>query len=211
MADGTISAAGLRIVKLLIGNPPQTVTELIHAAGVTRTAVTEQLNELVAAGFVERETERLTGRGRPRHLYRATQAAMVLLFANDQRLVMPAVWRAIRDIGGEELCQNVLKRVSRSLADYYSAKITAKRPLERLHQFINLRTAEGGLIDAIEDDQGQLLLHKRSCPFISMVDPQRSVCFIDQEVLRQVVGRSVRQTACRHEGAPCCSFEILEE
>ncbi len=211
MADATISAAGIRIVKLLVGNPPQTVTDLIQAAGVTRTAVTEQLNELVAAGFVERETERLSGRGRPRHLYRATQAAMVLLFANNQRLVVPAIWRAIRDVGGENLCQNVLKQVSRSLAEHYSANITAKQPLDRLRQFIDLLTAEGGLIEAVEDAQGQLLLHKRSCPFISMVDPQRSICFIDQEVLKQVVGRSIRQTACRHEGDPCCSFEIMDE
>lgn len=52
-------------MKLLVGNPPQTITDLIRAAGVTRTAVTEQLNELVAAGFVERSMERLSGRGRP--------------------------------------------------------------------------------------------------------------------------------------------------
>ena len=76
MADATVSAAGLRIVKLLVGNPPQTVSDLIDTTGVTRTAVTEQLNELVAAGFVERSTERLTGRGRPRHLYKATDAAL---------------------------------------------------------------------------------------------------------------------------------------
>ena len=104
-ADATISPAGLRIMKLLVGNPPQTVAELIRAAGVTRTAVTEQLNELVAAGFVERDTQRLPGRGRPRHLYRATDAALVLLFASNQRLVVPAIWRAILDVGGEELTQ----------------------------------------------------------------------------------------------------------
>ena len=45
MADATISAAGLRIAKLLVGHPPQTVSDLLDAAGVTRTAVTEQLNE----------------------------------------------------------------------------------------------------------------------------------------------------------------------
>jgi predicted transcriptional regulator len=83
MPDATISAAGLRVVRLLVGNPPQTVSSLIRATGVTRTAVTEQLNELIAAGFVERDTERLSGRGRPRHLYRTTQAALVLLFASN--------------------------------------------------------------------------------------------------------------------------------
>ena len=57
MPDAIISAAGLRIVKLLVGNPPQTVSDLIGATRVTRTAVTEQLNELVAAGYVERGHE----------------------------------------------------------------------------------------------------------------------------------------------------------
>ena len=95
MSHVTISTAGLRVMKLLVGNPPQTISELIRAAGVTRTAVTEQLNELVAAGFVERDTERLPGRGRPRHLYKATQAALVLLFASNQRLVVPAIWKAM--------------------------------------------------------------------------------------------------------------------
>ena len=211
MPDATLSAAGLRIMKLLVGNPPQTVSELIRATGVTRTAVTEQLNELVATGFVERGTERLPGRGRPRHLYKATHAALVLLFASNQQLVVPAIWRAIRQLGGEELTTSVLKRVSRALADHYNGKITAKKPQERLQQLIDLLTAEGGLIEAVEDAKGQLVLYKRSCPFISMIDQQRSVCFIDREFLSAVVGRPVRQIACRHEGAPCCTFEIVGE
>jgi DeoR family transcriptional regulator, suf operon transcriptional repressor len=211
MPDATISAAGLRVIKLLVGTPPQTVSDLIRAAGVTRTAVTEQLNELVAVGFVQRSTERLSGRGRPRHRYKATDAAMTLLFANNQRLVVPAIWRAIREIGGDELNNKVLKRVSRAMAEHYNTKITARAPRQRLRQLVDLLTAEGGLIAVVEDDKGQLALYKRSCPFISMVDEQRSVCLIDQEVMNAVVGRPVRQTACRHEGAPCCTFEIVDK
>lgn len=208
MADVSISPAGLRIIKLLVGNPPQTIADLIRATGVTRTAVTEQLEDLSAAGFVERETERLSGRGRPRHRYQPTQAALLLLFAGNQRLVVPAIWRAIREVGGEELNRKVLKRVSRSLADHYNHKVTAKRPQDRLRQFIDQLAAEGGLLDAVEDDEGRWLLLKRSCPFISMVDQERSVCHIDQEMMAAVVGRPVRQVACRHDGAPCCKFEI---
>jgi DeoR family transcriptional regulator, suf operon transcriptional repressor len=211
MPDATISAAGLRVMKLLVGNAPQAVSDLIRATGVTRTAVTEQLNELAAAGFVERATERLSGRGRPRHLYKATDAALVALFASNQRLVVPAIWRAIGELGGEELVNKVLKLVGRALADHYNGKITAKKPQERLRQFMALLTAEGGLIEAVEDDDGQLVLYKRSCPFISMVDERRGVCHIDQEVLNAVVGRPVRQTACRHDGAPCCTFEIVDQ
>ena len=211
MPDTTISAAGLRVMKLLVGKPPQTISDLIRAARVTRTAVTEQLNELVAAGFVERSMERLPGRGRPRHRYKATDAALVLLFASNQRLVVPAIWRAIDEVGDEELVGKIRKRVSQVMAEHYSAKITAKRPSERLRQFFDLLTAEGGLIEVVEGDRGQLVLHKRSCPFISMADQRRSVCHIDQDMMSAVVGRPVRQTACRHEGAPCCTFEIVGE
>lgn len=211
MSDPTISAASLRVIKLLVGNPPQTVSGLIRITGVTRTAVAEQLKELLAAGFVERDKEPVAGRGRPRHLYKATNAALRLLFASNQRLVVPAIWQAIREVGGDDMSGKVLKRVSRSLAEYYNGKITAKRPRERLKQLIKLLADEGGLIEAVEGDTGQWLVHKRSCPFISMVDDHRSVCHIDLDMMSAIVGRPVRQTACRHDGDPRCSFEIVDE
>jgi len=207
MAGAIISAAGMRIIKLLVGNPPQTVSDLIEATGVTRTAVTEQLNELVASGFVERSTERLPGRGRPKHLYSVTDTALLLLFANNQRLVVPAMWRAIDKAGGTKLTQQVLKEVSRSLADYYSAKITAKTPEERLQQMTDVLREEGVLVE-LSEDEGTLILRKRSCPFLSMLDETHAVCCVDQEMMTAVVGRPVRRIACRHEGAPCCEFEL---
>ncbi len=207
MADVIISAAGLRIVKILVGSPPQTVADLIGATGVTRTAVTEQLNDLVGAGFVERTTERLPGRGRPRHLYRATDAALLLLFANNQRLVVPAIWRAIDKVAGPRATQQVLKQVSKSLAEHYSRRITATQPEKRLRQLIELLRDEGGLVDVKEED-GQLVMRKRSCAFISMFDESRAVCTVDEEMMSAVVGCPVRRVECRHDGAPCCSFEL---
>jgi predicted ArsR family transcriptional regulator len=211
MPNVAISAAGLRLLKLLVGNPPQTVSDLIRAAGVTRTAVTEQLNDLVAAGFVERDTQRLPGRGRPRHLYRAAEAAPAMLFGGNQWLIVSAMWRAIAEVGGEELAKKILKRAVRTMAEYYNGKISAKRGQERLRQLIALLNAEGALVDAVEDDAGQLTLRKRSCPFLGTIDPRRSVCHVDQEMISTVVGRPVRRTACRHDGDPCCMFEIVGE
>ena len=134
MSDAIISAAGLRIVKLLVGRPPQPVTNLLAAVGVTRTAVTEQLNDLVAAGFVERQAQKLPSRGRPHFLYRATDAALVLLFADKQRLLVPAIWEAIEELAGVEMVKKVVKRVTRTLAEHYGSQITAKRPQDRLRK-----------------------------------------------------------------------------
>jgi len=210
MPDVMISPAGMRIMKLLVGTPAQGVDDLTRSAGVTRTAVTEQLNELVAGGLVMRTTERLAGRGRPRNLYSATDAAMVILFSNNQRFVVPAIWKAITDIGGNKLIQKVLDHVSSAVADRYSRKITGKTPKDRLREMAKLLREEGGLID-VDERNGQLVVHKRSCPFVSMVDETRAVCCLDQTVMTAVVGRPVRKTACRHEGSPCCTFEIIPD
>jgi len=210
MPNPTVSAAGMRVVKLLVGNPPQTVSDLIAATNVTRTAVTEQLNELLEAGFVQRGTERLPGRGRPRHVYSATEAALLLLFADKQRRVVPAMWHAIDQIGGKSLTQRVIRRVSRELAAYYKAQITASSPKERLKQFTKILCQEGVLVET-RDANGHVVLRKRSCPFLSMFEENRSICCLDAEIMSEVVGRRVRQTASRHDGAPCCTFQIVEE
>jgi predicted ArsR family transcriptional regulator len=210
MKDITVSPASLRIVKLLVGQPPKTVAALIRSTGVTRTAVTEQLNDLLAARLVERSVEHLPGRGRPRHVYKATDAAL-LLFANDQQVVMSALWRAIFDVCGEEAAKKVLKRVSRAMSDYYSQKITAKKPLERLRQLISVFAGEGELIELAENHNGHWTVQRRSCPFASIADSRQVVCRIDQEMINSIVGRHVRRVSCRRSGDACCTFEIASE
>jgi predicted ArsR family transcriptional regulator len=207
MAESTVSAAGLKIVKLLVGNPPHSVTDLVQATGVTRTAVTEQLHELVTAGFVEQSAERLPGRGRPRYMFKATNDALVLLFSSNQRLVVPAIWKAIHEIGGDQLKDKVQKKVSRILAEHYNGKVTAKKPEDRLRQLMAIFIEEGGILEAVEED-GKLVVYKRSCPFISMIDANRTICSVDLDMMSQVVGRPVLRTACRHDGDPCCKIEI---
>ena len=207
MADATVSPAGMRIVNLLVGNPSQTVADLIKTTGVTRTAVTEQLNELVAAGFVEREIERLPGRGRPRNRYLSTDAALLLLFASRERLLGPAVWKAINATGGEKLIQQIHKHASQTLAEHYLKDIDSDDPEERMRGINDLLAGEGVLVD-IEKTNGQVSLHKRSCPFFGMFDERRNVCCIDEQILSRVVGKPVKRIACRHDGDPCCIFAI---
>jgi predicted ArsR family transcriptional regulator len=208
ISETSITATGLRVVKALVGNPPQSISDLASVMGVTKTAIVAQLHELLAAGFVERFTQRPAGRGRPRHLFAATKAALLLLFASSQRIVVPAIWRAIDEIGGSPLSQEVLRRVSVALAEHYSRRLQSTTPAERLNEMSRLLCEEGMLVDVSEGDQGQLVLRRRSCPFIAMFDPARSVCFLDQQMMSLVVGAPVRQTSCRHDGAPCCTFEL---
>ena len=79
---------------------------------------------------------------------------------------------------------------------------------DRFNDLIELLEVEGGLIDIEEDDEGGLTVYKRSCPFIGMYEEDGTVCCLDQEMMSKVVGVPVVRTTCRHEGAPCCSFEL---
>jgi DeoR family transcriptional regulator, suf operon transcriptional repressor len=209
MADTTVTAAGMRIVKLLIGSPAQSVAELIRATGVTRTAVAEQLNELVAAGLVERTTQRLDGRGRPRHRYTTTRAAMLLLFATHERRLGSVIWLGIKTVCGDESAQKVLDEVSILLAEQYRNQIKADTPEERLRRMNDLLYEEGVLVEVREEADGKVTLRQRSCPFATLFDEARTACHLDEMVMSRVVGRPVRRISCRHDGDPCCVFEIV--
>lgn len=208
MAHPTVSAAGMRVVNLLVGSPPQTIADLMAATEVTRTAIAEQLNELVAAGFVHRDEERPAQRGRPRHFYKVTDAALLLLFASNQHLLVPAIWQAIEDAGGAKLTKKIVRRVSRTMADHYARRVMSKTPEDRFRELTQLLSSDGALIDVTEEEGG-LVLHKRSCLFLPLFGQKRANCNVDLEMMSEVVGCRVRRTACRHDGAPCCTFEIV--
>jgi predicted ArsR family transcriptional regulator len=104
--------------------------------------------------------------------------------------------------------ERIIIEVSHSLAAHYRKQITAKRPETRLKQMMKLLQEEGVLLHVDETDDGGLVVHKRSCPFITMYEETGAVCCVDLQMMTEVVGAKVVQTACRHQGAPCCSFAI---
>lgn len=206
MSTAVVTPAGMRMIRLLVGRPPQHIADLVAGAGVTRTAVTEQLNELVEAGFVRRTLER-TGRGRPRYRYEATDAALSALFTNNQRLLAPALLRALREIGGPELSQAVLDRVSQALADHYSGRIRSTLPHERLRELAEVLQDEGVLVD-FEESHGRYVIRERTCPYIDMIDEDRTVCAVEKRMMEQVTGGPIKAVACRLDGCPGCTFEM---
>jgi DeoR family transcriptional regulator, suf operon transcriptional repressor len=211
MSGHFVSPAALKIVSLLAGQEPKGIFELAKAAKVTRTAVTEQLSELMAGGYVERTVQRSTSRGRPRHVYKATHAALSSLFPGNQGLLVPLLCRAVCVVCGERKGAQVFKRAGRDMADHYARTITAKKPLERLRQLMALLRDEGALFEIVETSPGRCVVYKRNCPFIGMFDESRTVCCIDQEMMTAVLGCRVRRIEWRHDGAPCCAFEIAIE
>ena len=136
-----------------------------------------------------------------------TDAALLALFASNQHLLVPAIWKAIEGAGGQKLVQEIVGQVSRTMADHYLRRITAETPVERLRQFVALLQADGAMVD-IAKNNGQLVIQKRSCLFLPLADERQACCNIDLEMMSKVVGCPVRRIARRDDGAPCCIFEI---
>ncbi|MCL2347518.1 MAG: ArsR family transcriptional regulator [Planctomycetaceae bacterium] len=208
MSRYPVSVVGANIMRLLIGHPPRRISELIEATGVTRTAISEQLNELITSGYVDQQIERLSGRGRPRYLYSATEFAMKQLFEGNQNLVVPAIWRAIKKHVDLEIMQQVCEEVASELAEHFNKQITSEKPAERLREFTEI-ICKNGRLGIVRDESGGPELDKLNCPFITMYDSSGLVCEIDKTAMRKIVGADVERVRCRAEGAPCCTFRIV--
>ncbi len=205
-----VSEAGMRIMRLLIGYAPQRMNDLIHATGVTRTAITEQINELMEAGFVEQSIERLPGRGRPRFLYSATELALKQLFEGNQNIVVPAMWRAVRRHCGRKTVRKICDDVAQDIADQFNQRIESTDPKDRMREFYSLICGTGRLV-RISDDGTTVSVSKLSCPFISMYDESGTICMIDELTMSKIVGSEVRRTSYRHLNGTCCTFTISDE
>ncbi len=206
--DNTLSPTTMRIVKLLVGRPPVPVCHLIGETGVSRTAIVEQLNELIACGFAERYVEPLPGRGRPRYVYAATPAALPLLSSSLQKFFTSAIWRAIREIGGQELVREIAEGSAVEMARHYLSRITSKMTEDRVLQMARVLQESGCIADIDHAAHGLLVLRNRSCPFISVLDEDRSICRVCSLMMTELCGHRIRQVASRLDGAPCCVFEI---
>jgi predicted ArsR family transcriptional regulator len=132
----------------------------------------------------------------------------LLLCARSQQFVVPAIWRAIDQVGGRELTRKVLKRVAHTIVDRYRGRVTGRSPRERLHQLAELWSEEGHLVELREDNKGHLLLRKRSCGFVQMYEETRTICSIDLDVIAALVQAPVLRVECRHDDSPCCAFEL---
>lgn len=205
MSHPRISAAGMRILRLLIGHPPRTMNELIEATGVTRTAITEQINDLLNQGFIRQTLERLPGRGRPRFLYTATELAQKRLFEGNQNVVFQAVWESLKKHCSPEVTKSVYNDIAQKIADQFNAKIRSQEPAERLREFYELASGKPRLLKIVEKDDF-IAVSKLSCPFITMYEETGAICAIDALAMEKIVQGDVQRTAYRYNDASCCSF-----
>jgi predicted ArsR family transcriptional regulator len=193
----------------MIGRPPQTVIDIANALNVTRTAVSEQITELISIGYVEQKLVHSGGRGRPRYFFSATDLAMRRIFEGLQDMVVLSAWRSIRKRVGEEMFKEICHDIAADIANHYDRQVVNSIPPNRLQEFVDVLIRNGRLISCEETADG-IELRKLNCPFIAMIDESRVVCEIDRLCMELFVGQgtSVVQTESRLDDKACCSFLV---
>lgn len=210
-ARTSIGESAMRIMRRLIGHPPQTISELAKSLNVTRTAVTEQINELIALHLVRQTRQHGGRRGRPCCLFSATDLAMRRLFDGNQDIVVPAMWRSIREHFGDEAVDMVVFDIARELAEKYAPLITSTTLRGRMQEFVMILARHGWLVELHERSTHFELL-KFNCPFGSMADDTGTLCCIDRFAMQLIVGNGqvapIRLVQSRNDGNHCCVFHL---
>lgn len=207
-----ITPAGMRIVDELVGRHPQTVAELLERLEVTRTAITEQLDELVAGGWVLRERDHEGGRGRPKFRYSLTKDARTVLFpAGTGLLLVPSVWRVVKQIGGEPLLDQVVEGVCQEIAEKVGDMIIGPSPMDCFLQTMQAVAPQGERLKITKSPEGHAEICRRACGVAAMNDKHGTLCRMHVRILQLAVkGGEVQRIQHRMDGHPCCIFRLVE-
>ena len=180
-----------------------TVQSLAEWLGVTATAVRQRLSRLMEQGLIERSSE-AAGRGRPTHYYRLTDVGQRAAGNNYEELAV-ALWEEVRAVRDPEVRQGLLKRVAVRVADQYRDQVTGDTADERLDSLTQWLTSKQ--IPCEVTQQGELpVIQALACPYPDLAAQDRSVCAMENMVVSELIGAGMKLSACRLDGADCCSF-----
>lgn len=203
-----ISDAWMRIVDELIGHSPQTISELLSKVNVTRTAITEQLDELAELGLVVRELERLSSRGRPRYRYSLTLDAIPRIYPGIQRLAISTLWNAIKKLGGEELLMQIITQACEILSDHFGSKMTGITSEERFLEIMKMTAPENDMTKWQINPDGSIDVWRRVCIIEGINSAECRFCGHHKALLESIVGEKLELRKNRYEGAAYCVYRL---
>jgi predicted ArsR family transcriptional regulator len=184
-----------------------TVADLVTATGVTATAVRQRLTRLMADGIVDRQTERRE-RGRPNYRYSLTKKGHRQAGTNYADLAL-VLWEEVRSIANPEIRRGLLGRLVERLAAHYKNSIQGDTIEERLESVGQLLGERGVPVEV--DVSGSLpVLTALACPYPDLAEQDRSICAMEKMLFAEVVGHGIQLSACRLDGAACCTFQAVE-
>ena len=203
----SLDIAEREFLETLRKHPQVTVQQLCAELSVTANAVRQRLSRLQAAGFIQREAETRTGRGRPGFAYSVTELGLRQLGDNYSDLAM-ILWREVRNIPEADVRERLFGRIREALAERYGRQVESGAATSR--QLHGLRSELEGHGFSVEiDENGQLpIIRENNCPYLDIAEHDRGICELEQSVFEAVLGTNVQLTQRCVDGHSCCEFEV---
>jgi predicted ArsR family transcriptional regulator len=202
--SSTTELSDRTIVDYLRRQSAATIADLVEYTGVTATAVRQRLARLMEKGWVGRCSE-AAGRGRPMHRYSLTPAGVRSGGTNYDKLAQ-VLWEEIREVKDADVRQGLLKRISERLADVYRDQIHGKTVRERMSELAELMSGQD-LPFELDESEPLPVLTALACPYPDLAEHDRGVCAMEKMLFSNVLGEGLKLSACRLDGASCCTFQ----
>lgn len=180
-----------------------TVQELCDTAGVTATAIRQRLTRLQGMGLVERQVIR-SGRGRPHHAYRLTDAGRQQLGDNYAELAL-LLWDELHLIDEPTVRERVTNRIREALVRRYGAAVHGVSLAERLGE-LRASLSNHGFRVEVDSHDGFPVLRETNCPYHELAQRDSGICELEQQVFEQVLGTPLKLASCCRDGHACCEF-----
>lgn len=201
------SPAG-QILEFLLRNGPATIKDLEQAAGVTATAVRQQLTSLTAEGLVTMTRER-QGVGRPRNLYQLTERSHSMFAYYSDELALGLIQELLETEGADKL-RHLLARVGNKLAGQYRRQIRSEAMGDRVRELSHLLDRRGIRVN-LEQGDGVLILREYNCPYHDLASVHRDVCEMERDVFSQALDADVALVDCIQDGHHSCQFVVSNQ
>jgi DeoR family transcriptional regulator, suf operon transcriptional repressor len=198
-------SAAERIIAAVTRGGQTTISDLVAALGVTTTAVRQQVNRLLADGWLVR-SQRHGGMGRPADVFSVSEQAQRLFGERKgefSRLLLEEMAQTI----GAARRRAMLRNVGRRMAEQRRRFVGEGSPAQRLQSLAELLGREGVLAET-SGPQGDLHLAVFTCPYHGLAAEHREICEMERQTFSDLVGGDVRRHQCVLDGHGCCEFSL---
>ncbi len=207
----SLTAAKRRLLELLKRLGPSTAAVLAKQLGLTVVAVRQHLQALEKLGLVAQEKQPPRGRGRPSVHWSLTALAAEIFPDRHAELTVDLIEAAREAFGADGLKRLIEVRAREQTASYARLVPDEAAPLkQRLEALAVQRSAEGYMAEALEQDDGSLLLVEHHCPICEAAKSCTGLCSAELDVFRSTLGQKVRVERVQHllAGGDRCTYRV---
>lgn len=197
-----------RLLLLLKRRGPSTTAELAAEFELATGTLREHLNSLDARRLIERAGTRRDGPGRPRVLYRLSEAGEALFPSNEAGLLVELVKFLLSANGDAVVDEFFQERTERAYAEV-NQRLEGMTPEERESEAVEILKQAGFMPELRRDEAtGESIIQLCNCPLKSVIAVTRRPCAAEEDFVARLVDGEIERFSYLPDGDDSCSYRI---